>query len=134
MLPNLVLALYAAMCIDSEVDVFLIEEKNVTTPGVRIPSERIELPDNFNTIEVRVHFGASGCIRVQFVLSFALVNKNWTQGTTKTTWQLIKLYTTKFLAILLGGKVIEGIGRALLVEEDHIIIDFLSDRLITGHV
>ena len=64
----------------------------------------------------------------------ALVNKNWTQGTTKTTWQLIKLYTTKFLAILLGGKVIEGIGRALLVEEDHIIIDFLSDRLITGHV
>ena len=71
---------------------------------------------------------------VSKLASSALVNKNWTQGTTKTTWQLIKLYTTKFLAILLGGKVIEGIGRALLVEEDHIIIDFLSDRLITGHV
>lgn len=52
----------------------------------------------------------------------------------KTTGQLIKLYTTIFFTILLGGKVIEGIGRALLVEEDHIIIDFLSDRLITGHV
>ena len=73
-------------------------------------------------------------IWLHFCVAFALVNKNWTQGTTKTTWQLIKLYTTKFLAILLGGKVIEGIGRALLVEEDHIIIDFLSDRLITGHV
>ena len=64
----------------------------------------------------------------------ALVNKNWTQGATKTTVQLKNLHTTTFLTILLGGKVIEGIGRALLVEEDHIIIDFLSDRLITGHV
>ena len=46
----------------------------------------------------------------------------------------MNLYTTTFLTILLGGKVIEGIGRALLIEEDHIFINFLDDRLITGHV
>ena len=28
------------------------------------------LPGNFDTIEVRVHFGANGCIRVQFVPVF----------------------------------------------------------------
>ena len=94
--------------------------------------------DDYPKMHPRMHFedwvNCNSFISLFYPFQVALVNKNWTQGTTKTTWQLIKLYTTKFLAILLGGKVIEGIGRALLVEEDHIIIDFLSDRLITGHV
>ena len=50
----------------------------------------------------------------------ALVNKTWTQGATKRTGRLKNLHTTTFFTILLGGKVIEGIGRALLIEEDHI--------------
>ena len=70
----------------------------------------------------------------QLITALCTCQQKLDTGNHKTTWQLIKLYTTKILAILLGGKVIEGIGRALLVEEDHIIIDFLSDRLITGHV
>ena len=48
----------------------------------------------------------------------ALVNKTWTQGATKRTGRLKNLHTTTFFTILLGGKVIEGIGRALLIEED----------------
>ena len=35
----------------------------------------LALHGNFDTIAVRVHFGASGCKRVQFVLVLALVNK-----------------------------------------------------------
>lgn len=35
---------------------------------VRILSERLALHGNFDTIAVRVHFGANGCIRVRFVL------------------------------------------------------------------
>ena len=35
---------------------------------VQIPSERVALHGNFDTIAVRVHFGASGRIRVQFML------------------------------------------------------------------
>ena len=41
---------------------------------VQIPSERVALHPNFDTIEVRVHFGANGCRRVQFVL--AVYNSN----------------------------------------------------------
>ena len=31
------------------------------------------LQGNFDTIEVRVHFGAAGCIRVHFVLFFVVI-------------------------------------------------------------
>lgn len=31
------------------------------------------LHSNFDTIEVRVHFGANGCIRVHFVLVFVQI-------------------------------------------------------------
>ena len=39
---------------------------------VQIPSERVALVGNFDTIAVRVHFGACGRIRVQFVLIIIL--------------------------------------------------------------